>query len=76
MNDIKIGDEVQRYNTKGVPMLGTRFIVTDIGNEYIAGIDFGGEVYTFFDEDIIGFRKTGRHYDILEALRKLRDRED
>ena len=71
MNDIEIGDEVQRYNYEGVPLLGTRFIVTDMGKDYLAGIDFGGEIYIF--ESFEGFQKTGRHYDIIGALHKLRD---
>ena len=74
MNDnIEFGDEVQNYNTKGEPRLGTRFIVTDMGYNYIAGIDFSGEIYSFDIENTDNWQKTGRHYDILGALRKLRD---
>ena len=74
MNNIKIGDEVQRYNSKGEPLLGTRFIATTIGDSYIGGIDFGGDIYMF--DEITGWRKTGRHYNILDALIKLRDEVD
>lgn len=76
-NKIEIGDEVQRYSDDGVPQLGTRFIVTDMGDDYLAGIDFGGEIYVFQpdeDEDhyrIDNFKKTGRHYDIIGALQKM-----
>ena len=73
-NKIEIGDEVMAYNEKGEPMLGTRFIVTDMGDRLLCGIDFGGEIYEF-ESSIESFRKTGRHYDILGALRKLRDGE-
>ena len=71
--NIKIGDEVQRYNNKGEPLLGTRFIATSIGDNYIGGIDFGGEVYMFEDYEDIHWEKTGRHFDIIGALKKLRD---
>ena len=77
-NKIEIGDEIQRYNSKGEPMLGTRFIVTDMGDDYLAGIDFGGDIYLFrLDEDREeNWKKTGRHYDIIKALERLRDEEN
>jgi len=76
MNDnIEIGDEVQNYNIDGVPQLGTRFIATDMGHNYIAGIDFGGEIYMFGRKGN-NWKKTGRHFDILGALQKLRDETD
>lgn len=72
---ILIGDEVQCYNDYGEPMLGIRFIATDIGRNYLAGIDFGGEIY-YFGSDLSSLKKTGRHYDILGALLKLRDQNN
>jgi hypothetical protein len=72
-NTIEIGDEIHGFNKKGEPRLGTRFIVTEIGDNYYAGIDFGGEVYMFEDDEDIHWEKTGRHFDIIGALKKLRD---
>jgi hypothetical protein len=76
-NEIKFGDEVQLYSEKGEPMLGTRFIVTEISDNYLAGIDFGGEIYQFDTVDQVRekWKKTGRHFDIIGALEKLRDGE-
>jgi len=73
-NKIEIGDEVQHYTSKGEPLFGTRFIVTEIGNNFLAGIDFGGDIYMFeTDDDAMNWKKTGRHYDILGTLQRLRD---
>ena len=74
---IEIGDEVQFIDGNGAPRLGTRFIVTSIGTGYMAGIDFCGDVYEYTaDDGIDNLEYTGRHFDILGALFKLRDGED
>ena len=68
--EIKVGDEVASVNpATGELNLWNTFIVTEIGENYIGGINSKGETH-FHDEPGIFniWAKTGKHIDILRAF--------
>lgn len=69
-SEIKIGDEVAGVNSvTGEPELWNTFIVTEIGEDFIGGINAKGETH-FHDEQGVfdNWAKTGKHVDILRAF--------
>ena len=69
---IIIGDEVQRIDERGDVLFWTRFIVTSIYDDQVAGIDICGEIYVYdVGPNDPYWQKTGKHYDILNALHRL-----
>ena len=68
--EIKVGDEVASVNpATGELNLWNTFIVTEIGEDFIGGINSKGETH-FHDEPGIFsiWAKTGKHIDILRAF--------
>lgn len=68
--EIKVGDEVASVNpVTGELNLWSTFIVTEIGEDFIGGINSKGETH-FHDEPGIFniWKKTGKHIDILRAF--------
>ena len=68
--EIKVGDEVASVNpATGELNLWNTFIVTEIGEDFIGGINSNGETH-FHDEPGIFniWAKTGKHIDILRAF--------
>lgn len=68
--EIKVGDEVASVNpATGELNLWNTFIVTEIGENYIGGINSKGETH-FHDEPGVFniWAKTGKHIDILRAF--------
>ena len=64
---IKVGDEVCDYKD---PKLRPCFVVTQIGDGRLYGINFKGGIFS--NRRKSSYRKTGRHFDITRLLEELR----
>ena len=71
---IHIGDEVQWVDDDGTVHPSNSFIVTDIEDGYISGIEINGSVH-FHDEPerLYHWRKTGKHFNIANVLNQMAD---
>lgn len=68
--EIKVGDEVASVNpATGELNLWNTFIVTEIGEDFIGGINSKGETHYHDEPGIFNiWVKTGKHIDILRAF--------
>ena len=64
--EIRVGDEVETKRCAGITV---KFIVTCIGHDgSLYGIETGGSTHS---HDPDGWKKTGRHFDIIGMLEKM-----
>ena len=71
---IQIGDEVRYVYENGDVDSSNSFIVTDLDDDYISGIQLDGATHSHDEPGCLShWEKTGRHFNIVEVLNKMAD---
>lgn len=70
-DQIRPGDEVFWVSSDGTEYRNNRFIVTEIGEDFISGIQMNGCTHYHDDPEFLqNWKKTGRRFDILGWLKE------